>query len=848
MKNRAMNLRGRLLLFTACTMVGATMTAVSAQAQTAVTPSTPSPVVVPGDGTSSGLTAYQIKKVHILYQKLLLREKDIPNAVSTLDQRDIQKTNPTTGSIQTLLQLTPNVVAYSQQPGQDETTLAIRGVRNDELSETLDGIPINSLLEAGGASGSGGYLASPGSPVTLGQIGGTTVYPGIAPPDHQGFGTVGGTIAYTTKQPTDDPYAELEGGLGSFDTQHIGFNLNTGDIGSGPDAAKVLMTYDQSQTAGYVSNTPAQFHDFMLNAEKPYDDGLSKLGLVVIFNQGKALVQTTPSPIPLIQQYGYKFNFPISEGFFNSAGQYLTTILSDHTYIDQYAIFDASFFYIHDSDTVDNYQSAANSVAASSNEPGQPITYSANVQGIYQFFGCVGPGSPGYFSYDPVAAFGSCAAGETDEYSVGHDNEEGITPKLTLFPDDHNTVVIGGLLDKVSSGGESYLYGADAAQDTQTNGYNSFDFGGGAQRTIFSSYIQDTYRGFDKKLQLTGGLKVDAAYSSNIQQVSFGNYNPAKLQNFTKIGGYYFGGAYNLPHNFVLFGSLGKDSLFAPVSDYSVGTTPSGLSGGTSTPTPEIVHLYEVGVRYDTPRLLLSADYYYQNISDGFAFFENFLTGQQFYANNGGQLFRGVEASGKFLVTPHFSIFANGAYDKTEYTKSYFASDTLTEDQFGYAYTGTPLSNVPEWTGTVGADYDIGPFSASATGLYTGREYTTYDINVPDTANPPGYQYGGGTNPATGKPYGSSPYNGATVTNTSILNPANFVVNLLFTYKVPVNEHHLKSLTLDLNIQNLLNAHYYTYTFGSEDPEGGLYLPGTSFNSAFFGEPRAFTVDAVARF
>jgi iron complex outermembrane receptor protein len=846
MKMTPSKLRSQLMLFTGISLLGGVTVAAVAHAQTAA----PAPVI-PGNGTASDNGAYSVDTVHIRYKKLLLREKDIPNAISTLTEKDVQKTNPTTGSIQTLLQLTPNVVAYSQQPGQDETTLAIRGVRNDELAETLDGVPINNLLEAGGADGSGGYLSPPGSPVTLSEISGATVYPGIAPPDHQGFGTVGGTIAYTTKQPTDDRYEEIEGGLGSFDTQHFGFTLNTGDIGTGPDAAKALLTYDQSQTAGYVSNTPAQFHDLLFNLEKPYDNGLSKVGLVVIYNQGKALVQTTPSPIPLIESGGYKFNFPINQGFFNSEGTSLTSILSDETYINKYAIFNASLFYRHTTTTSDSYQSAANAEGAASNLPGQPFVYSANVQGLYQFFGCFGPGtpfsSPGYFSYDPAASFGSCAAGQSDEYTTDHGNVFGLTPKLTLFPDDHNTIVIGGLIGKATSGGKQYLFGGDGAQANQIDGYDSFALGNGAQRTIFSGYVQDTVRAINNKLQITGGLKVDAAYSSTKQIETDGIYNPAYLQNFTKIGGYYLGGAYNLPDNFVLFGSLGKDSLFAPLSDYAVGTTPSGLSGGTNAPTPEIVHLYEAGIRYDTPRLLLSADYYYQNISDGFAFFENFLTNQEFYANNGGQLFRGVEGSGKFLITPELSIFGNGSYDKTEYTKSYFASDTLTEDQFGYAYTGTPLSNVPEYTGTIGIDYDSGPYSASVTGLYTGREYTTDDINVPVTTNPPGYQYGG-TDPKTGVSYGSSPYNGATVTNTKIENPANFVVNVLLSYKIPLPKTYLQSLTLSLNIQNLLDERYYTYTFQSEDPEAGLYLPGTGFNSAFVGQPRSFFLDAVARF
>jgi iron complex outermembrane receptor protein len=834
-------------------MVGALAGNFAARAQTAtpvVVPDSstaPLPVIVPGQGTPQDLSAYQIQEVKILYKKLILREKDIPNAVSVLGSKAVEAENPTTGSIQTLLNKTPSVVAYTQQPGQDAATLAIRGVRNDELSETLDGVPINNLL-----NGSGDYVSSAwvGSPVTLNEIDGVTVYPGLAPPDHQGFSTAGGTIAYTTKQPTDERYAELEGGFGSFDTQHFGFTINTGDIGSGPDAAKALILYDQSQTAGYVSNTPAQFHNFMLNVEKPYDNGLSKLGLVIIFNQGKALVQTEPTPTALLQQYGYKYNFPTSLGFYNQADQYLTVIASDETYINQYLIFNGSLFYSHTHNTVDDYESVA----------GDNYPYTVNVQGIGTFFGPIGPSAvanfgahvgPPSFNYDPLifnpgadpTVASSYYPGETDEFVTAHSNTIGITPKLNIFAGPNNTVTIGGLLAKQSSGGDQFVYGGDGAQGVQEVGYNSLDIGPGEQRTIFDAYIQDKISLFGGKLQIVPGVKVDAAYSSVNQITSPESvYSPAKLTNFTKIGEYYLGAAYNLPDNFILFGSLGKGSLFAPVDNYGVGLNTGGISGpGTTAPTPEIVHLFEGGIRYDTPRLYLSLDYYYQAIADGFAFFEDFVTGASFYANNGGYLFRGLEGSGEYRITPNLSIYGNGSYNKTEYTKSFFGFDTLAEDQFGYAFTGTPLSNVPDWDANIGIDYDDGPFSARLSGQYTGREFITDDLE----AQPYGSAAGPGGNPPAVAP---NPLNGATVTDTKIENPANFLVNLFLSYKIPLEYSHLQSLTVDLNMQNIFNEHYYTYEYSADNPLNGFYSYLPPFTAAFEGEPRSFTVDLVARF
>jgi iron complex outermembrane receptor protein len=314
------------------------------------------------------------------------------------------------------------------------------------------------------------------------------------------------------------------------------------------------------------------------------------------------------------------------------------------------------------------------------------------------------------------------------------------------------------------------------------------------------------------------------------------------LTNFTKIGEYYLGAAYNLPDNFILFGSLGKGSLFAPVDNYGVGLNTGGISGpGTTAPTPEIVHLFEGGIRYDTPRLYLSLDYYYQAIADGFAFFEDFVTGASFYANNGGYLFRGLEGSGEYRITPNLSIYGNGSYNKTEYTKSFFGFDTLAEDQFGYAFTGTPLSNVPDWDANIGIDYDDGPFSARLSGQYTGREFITDDLE----AQPYGSAAGPGGNPPAVAP---NPLNGATVTDTKIENPANFLVNLFLSYKIPLEYSHLQSLTVDLNMQNIFNEHYYTYEYSADNPLNGFYSYLPPFTAAFEGEPRSFTVDLVARF
>jgi iron complex outermembrane receptor protein len=769
MNRTPINLRGRLLLFTAITVASSLGAAQVVRAQTA-----PDAVVVPGNGTSPDISSYEIQKVKIQYKKLLLKEKDLPSAVTELTQKDVQAANPTMGSIQTLLKDAPSVQAYAQGPGQNAPTLAIRGVKNDELAETLDGIPLSGIED-----GSGDYLGNNiGAPVTLNEIDSVNIYPGIAPPEDQGFGTVGGTIAYKTKQPTDDRYAELEGGFGSFDTQHFGFTVNTGKIGDGVDAPKAIMLFDQSETAGFVSNTPAKYHDFMLNVEKPYDNGLSKVGLVIIFNQGRGTVQTTPTPIPLIQSNKFTYNFPKSLGFYNQSGQFLTTILSDETYLNKYMIFDGSLFYQHSADQVDSY-------AAPSTVDGT-FPYSVNVQAPVNFYGDIGPSTyhyaPGYFTYDPTATFGDIDNGESSEYTIGHDNKIGITPKLNIFL-PHNTIAIGGLIAKESSGGSQYIYGSTLASENAINGYDSFALGGGAQRTIYVGYISDKIDLLNNKLHIEPAARVTAAYTSTITQFS-SNYQNVKYQNFTKVGEPYLGISYDAPFHLIPFASIGKGSLFSPTADYAGGV--SGLPGTTNAPTPEIIHIFEGGLKYDTPRLYLSADYYYQQVQDAFSFYENYDLGQFYYANQGGFLLRGIEANGSVRVTPEFTLSGNVSFNDTKYTASDFAFVTLANDQFGYAYKGTPFSNTPYAMANIELDYDNGPFSGRIQGEYTGNSNQTTDILTP--------------NDPTGQ------FSGATITDPFNKNDPDFIVNLYGSYKIPIHSHWLQSLTATLTVDNLIDT------------------------------------------
>ena len=207
----------------------------------------------------------------------------------------------------------------------------------------------------------------------------------------------------------------------------------------------------------------------------------------------------------------------------------------------------------------------------------------------------------------------SYAYGELSENTYYHSNEVGITPKFTFFF-PHNTITVGALVAKESSEQSQYIYGSPNMPEI--NGYNSTQFGGGMQRSVYMGYVQDKIDLLHDKLHILGGLRATGAYSSNINQVNYGIYNPYKLQNYSRSGDPYIGVSYDLPEHLTAYGSFGKAEVFAPVNDYQVGS-----SGTTVAPGAETVHLYEGGVRYDTPKLYLNVDYYYQKVNHAFGFY-----------------------------------------------------------------------------------------------------------------------------------------------------------------------------------------------------------------------------------
>jgi iron complex outermembrane receptor protein len=307
-----------------------------------------------------------------------------------------------------------------------------------------------------------------------------------------------------------------------------------------------------------------------------------------------------------------------------------------------------------------------------------------------------------------------------------------------------------------------------------------------------------------------------------------------------------------------LYASTGNSALFAPVGDF-------GPNTAGPPPYASIVHMYEAGVKYDTSNLLLSIDYFYQKVDRDFGFYSS-QTGVDFgrsvYSSDGQREFKGFEAAGSYQVLPELNLFANASHVLAKYLTNGLAFDTVAEDQYGVAVKGTPISGIPDWLSTFGADYsrkstivDDDNFDVRLTGQYTGHQYTTYDLQGADVytiKNVPGVDY-------TDKNNVFDTFTGATTTDPHGGISPFAIFNLDLNYKLPTPHiPTVKYVLFDLNIQNLFNQSYFQYYYKqvspasckvtASNPTGNPYGCTPQFADGIPGQPFSVFFTVTARF
>jgi iron complex outermembrane receptor protein len=913
MKYAARSFRQKLLLCTASALVCAVVPAVADPAAVNLAPGVGGvQYAQSANAVSTSTSSSSSQSITVKAAARLLKQKDSPSAVTELGAQQIQATG-VSGSPASLLRQAPSVYVYQQGIGDNAPEFTVRGLRGLEIATTLDGIPTQDL-EAPGSF----YLANNlGGVFTLGQIQGVHLYPGVAYPDQNTFGTIGGTIAYDSKRPTNDFYFDVTGEAGSFQTWKEGFELNSGALngpfGTGDNAPKILLNYYNLQSGGFVDGTAVRENEMEFAFDKPYDDGLSKFQATVIYNTAGGYIENEPVPTPYLQKNGFFSNYPTSLDSATQSNNFLTVILKDTQYINDYLTAGLSAFYLANNNQLNDYSSVLLDVPGGFQGPlsvGNSSPFINNPGGFGEGpyfgppvggggFGIFGGGTGGLFygipgnTYNPYALYPAGSkecpqsflnkyyggsiygspCGINDQITGGHSDTYGIQPKLIITPPDifgiANTIKVGALVAKESSpAGYEYLGGDPNTPQDAANQVGVRT--GGTQRTIYQGYAQDKIDFLDNTLHLTPGATLEGTFSSFKGSYVFGSaaapgivgpndidlYGPYKAVKWDREFLPFFNVSYDfdkiLPplKGLNAYASTGESALFAPVGDFSP-------SAATTPPYASIVHFYEAGLVYNTSKLVLGVDYFYQKIDRDFGFFE-FQSGPQNgdteYSNFGQRETKGVEGKAIYQLTPQFQLFGNFSHTLAKYLTSGDAFDTVAEDQYGVAFKGAPETGIPDWIANFGVDYekkstfvDADDVNVRFAGTYTGHQNTTYDLGGNDYLNP-SYNFPGllplnfAGCPGNPNPNGSceayTRYNqitGATVYDKNGGISPFAIFNLDVNYKLPTPTLPvLKSITFDANIQNLFDQRYFQYFYKQISPSSC----GTFTSGEFVGLPK----------
>ena len=720
-------------------------------------------------------------------------------AIATVNARKFEHVSPG-ASVTAVLNNVPGFNARALGVGGfvvSGTAFTLDGFPSSELGTSFDGIPdINTFT--GGFFGQSDQAI--GQPLVAMDISGAHVYSGASTQADSSIDDLGGTIAFEPAMPSKHFQVRLglTGGVysggGTETVDHIA--VDSGAIKS-LHGLSVVAKFSRTRVDGPWNNVIEHMNSYYFAAVQPTSSGHVKLVGLVNAANGQ-----TPSvkPAPLLAQHGFDFNYPMSVSFQNQETQSTFVALSAKSLLNPMMIGDIKAFYVG---TNNDRTAFANPIYVNGYDG-----YTSDL--IIPFDSCSDLNS--FFSappypeaYDCAAAtqqFGSPAAGADHHRYIQNYAEMGAMGHLTLLLPD-NTVQVGasGFVAPMLST-ESW-YGSWPVPANRS-GYNVAWLEHDGQ-TWMQAYAQDNIRLLNGRLHIYPGVKFTRlAMFSNDDQGYFYQHSGS----ITKIYRYVedsIGVNYSFTSHLNAYVNWGQST-----KPPQVGALYGQIGGQQPLPVvvkPETVDNIDVGVRYKSSAYFWDVAFYNRNFTNIFSSTFNAISGITLTTNAGNATSRGFTLGGGVNLPYHFQLEGNAGYTHFVYTKAF-------TNVSGSAFTnGMWRPNVPVETANLELAYDRGPWYGSVQEHYTGSEYV---------AN---YFTGVTTNTQLGG-YGT--------------------LNLTGSYTFDVHTPMLKSLKLEVHVDNALNrrAPFYSPGIQTYDPSAGY--SGSPFLWEIYNMPLFASLNVTA--
>ncbi|MDE1895979.1 MAG: TonB-dependent receptor [Rhodospirillales bacterium] len=674
-----------------------------------------------------------------------------------------------TQSYADIVRLTPSANNINPNgPGLMETTgPSIRGLQDGQYNVTFDGIPIGD---------SNDFTHHSTSFFTNSIIGETIVDRGPGTAETVGDATFGGTISLRTINPLPKTTATIGASYGSYNTSDGSIRLDSGAINSA-NGTTAVFNAEHIKSDGALTNAGQERSNFFGKVVIPVSENTT-VTLLADYNQ---LYQNPPLGATSQQMdlYGWNYAYntdPNSQGYNRYNNDHITT---DVEYADVQSnlgdgfLYDGkiyTFAYYHHDLNTDDTTDAYGDTQAPGGVPNEAVLTPG---------GPTVAGIPGQTFLNDWRSVGTIQRLQKNfgwgDIKVGGWFDHQVNTRFVQNVDltDGNAINY----DPADSNG---------GKITPTNDFGSIERLQHNQLYTFQPYGQIDWQPIDG-LTLTGGLKWDyfrrtmnAQANQKTETLTGYDHSWYKLLPSFEV-------KYAFNPNFSVYGQAAEGFLAPNMNTlYTVALNSQSFA-------PQSTINFQAGAAYQDQHWALGGDIYtihFQNfISTATEPVAGFTTPQKVSVNQGGVIYRGIEAEAAYSFGNGLSLFGNASYNQAFQTS-----------------TNIHITQAPQGTANFGVIYDQNGVYASVIDQWTGGEYSGNN-GTGDYAN----------SPAGGKSPGGwyDPYN---------------VVNVALGYTFNHDNPNKDPIKVKLNVDNITNQKQVIFDNGANGAGQLLYwrLTGVS--------------------
>lgn len=196
---------------------------------------------------------YNLDQIEIQANRV---KSNAPFTSQNLDKKTLQKEN-LGQDVPFLLQWSPSMVVTSDAgTGIGYTSLRLRGSDQTRVNVTINGVPLND------AESHNVFWVD--LPDLMGSVSNIQIQRGVGTSTN-GAGAFGGTVSVNTNDIRINPYLDVAGSLGDFNTKKLNINLGTGLMN---DRYLIDGRYSIIQSDGYVDRATSDLNSFAFSAAR----------------------------------------------------------------------------------------------------------------------------------------------------------------------------------------------------------------------------------------------------------------------------------------------------------------------------------------------------------------------------------------------------------------------------------------------------------------------------------------------------------------------------------------------------------------------------------------------------